>query len=182
MTVWVDEFRAALDAEFAARPRVGALATVDGEGRPRVRSVVCRRVEDDGSLWVVSDARSEKNAQAAARPFGEMAFWLPSRREQFRLSGGLAVVSGDDPRRILAWRNLSDSARALFFWDHPGVPIFEESGENPERIGAEAPIPSSFELLVLSPDRVEALDLNRHPHRRRRWRVSEGWAVEEINP
>lgn len=182
MTAWIDEFRAALDAEFAAKPRVGALATVDDEGRPRVRSVVCRRVEDDGSLWVASDSRSEKNGQAASHPFGEIVFWLPSRREQFRLAGTLQVVSGDDPRRIRAWHDLSDSARALFFWDRPGAPIFEERGENPERIEVEAKIPNSFELLVLSPDRVDALDLNRHPHRRRRWRESESWAAEKINP
>jgi pyridoxamine 5'-phosphate oxidase len=181
MSAWVAEMRAAIDAEYETRPRVAALATVDEDGRPRVRSVVCRRIEDDGALWIVSDSRSDKNEQARAHAFGEMAFWLPSRREQFRIAGALAVVSGPDPRLMQAWHDLSDAARALFFWEAPGSP-FGEGQEPPRAVGVEITIPSTFELLVLHPDRAEHLDLNPHPHHRRRWRRVNGWSVDVINP
>lgn len=182
MSDWVAEMKAALDAEYGAKPRIAALATVDEGGRPRVRSVVCRRVEEDGSLWVASDARSDKNEQIRARPFGEMVFWLSTRREQFRVAGEMEVVRGDDLRRIPAWRDLSDSARALFLWEPPGMPIIGTGGDNPERVPADAAIPESFELLILHPDRAEHLDLKPHPHHRRRWREANGWEVEEIHP
>jgi pyridoxamine 5'-phosphate oxidase len=181
MSEWAAEMRAAIDAEYGTRPRVAALATVDQAGRPRVRSVVCRRIEEDGALWIVSDSRSDKNGQARANAFGEMAFWLPSRREQFRIAGGLEVVLGSDPRLTQAWQDLSDGARALFFWPEPGAP-FDEGQEAPRAVGVEAPIPPAFELLVLGPDHAEHLDLNPHPHRRRRWRRESGWSVEVINP
>ncbi len=178
---WVGELRAALDSEFGERaPRVGALATVDDAGRPRVRSVVCRKVEDTGALWVVSDARSEKNREIRARPFGEIAFWLPSLRQQFRIAGSLVVTSAGN-RRDLAWAELSDAARALFFWDPPGYPI-GEVGEFPKAVGAGTAIPAAFELLILNADRADHLDLNAHPHRRRVWRADSSWVVREVNP
>ena len=181
MIAWVEEFRSALDSEFGPRPRVGTLATVDREGRPRARTVVCRKVEDDGSLWVASDARSGKNAEVEHNPAAEMAFWLPSLREQFRVAGSIWIMK-DDERRTALWSALSDSARALFFWDMPGAPIVEERGDNPERIPAVAAVPSNFQVLVIRPDLVDHLDLKTHPHRRRRWETGDGWRDRAINP
>ncbi len=178
---WVDALRTALEAEFGKQARIAALATVDSSHRPHVRSVVCRHLHDDGSLWVTSDRRTDKNEQARAQPFGEIAFWLPSRREQFRLSGPLAVLSTGD-LRSQAWLALSDTARALFFWDEPGAPKLGDDLEAPGLVSSSVPIPDSFELLVLQPDLAEFLDLKTHPHRRLRWRVENRWTGEEINP
>lgn len=178
---WVDELRNALDAEFGERsPRIAALATVDRAGRPRVRSVVSRKVEDSGDLWVVSDSRSEKNREARDHPFGEIVFWLPTLRQQFRIAGSLSVTSAST-RRDRAWAELSDSARALFFWDPSGRPLGEDR-EFPEAVGAETAIPETFELLVLKADRVDHLDLRMHPHRRRIWEADHSWAVRDVNP
>ena len=156
------------------------MATVDDAGRPRVRSVVCRKVEDGGSLWIASDARSEKNREARAHPFGEIAFWLPTLRQQFRIAGSLSVTSASE-RRDRAWAELSDSARALFFWDPPGRPLGEDR-EFPEAVGAWTAIPGTFELLILKADRVDHLNLNEHPHRRLIWRADRSWGVRAVNP
>ncbi|MDB5352588.1 MAG: hypothetical protein JWN86_3835 [Planctomycetota bacterium] len=178
---WVAELREAFEAEFGTEsPRIGALATVDDAGRPRVRSVVCRNVEEDGTLWVASDARSEKNREARAHPFGEIAFWLPTLREQFRVAGSLRISAMGD-RRDRVWAELSDASRALFFWPPPGGPIREDA-ELPDRVDVSTQIPGTFELLVLKADRVDHLDLNEHPHRRRIWRADRSWAVREVNP
>lgn len=178
---WVAELRAALDAEFAEQaPKIGALATVDDAGRPRVRSVVCRKLEECGSLWVASDARSEKNREARANPFGEIAFWLPAIRQQFRIAGSLSVTAASE-RRDRAWAELSDASRALFFWDSPGRPLGDDR-DFAESVGAWTAIPATFELLILKADRVDHLDLREHPHRRRVWRADRSWAVREVNP
>ncbi len=169
---WLPELRAALDAEYASRPYVVALATVDENGRPRVRSVVCRRAQPDGTLWVCSDARSGKNTQLRRNPHTELVFWLPGRREQFRVAGWVEIVSAetDDPRRGELWGELSDAARALFAWPEPGAPRHPDPAAFPEAIDAGGPIPDTFDLLVIAPEEVEHLDLKVHPHRRRRWR------------
>ena len=176
----IDDLRTALDQECGPRPRVAALATVDGEGRPRVRSVVCRRVEP-GGIWVATDARSAKVDQVRARPAVELAFWLPARREQFRVAGRVGFLPGADRRA--AWEGLSDAARALFAWPAPGLPRVDGPGDFPEAVAAGGPIPGAFEVLVIAPESVEHLDLKPHPHRRRLWRrAGAGWAVEEWNP
>ncbi len=71
--------------------RTSALATIDRNGAPRVRSVICRKISADGSVWAISDGRSEKNEQLKASPHAEMCFWLPGRREQFRVGGSVKV-------------------------------------------------------------------------------------------
>lgn len=180
MTDPLGELSEALDGEYGPRPRVAALATVDPAGRPRVRSVVCRRV-GPGRIWVASDARSAKNAEVRTSPSVELAFWLPGRREQFRIAGRAEILAGAD--RQAAWERLSDSARALFCWPAPGTPRVDGPDAYPATIPAEGPIPAAFELLAIEPEAVESLDLKPHPHRRRRFRrAGADWTVEELNP
>ena len=179
---WVRLLRDALDDEYGRdRPRIATLATVDERGRPRARSVVCRKLTDDGATWYVSDGRSEKNAHVRANPSAEIVFWLSGRREQFRILGTMTIVDGPD--RAMLWRELSDAARALFAWPPPGRPRVLDPAAFPERVGADVPPPATFELIVLEPQEVERLVLTTHPHNRRRWwRTDQGWRDAALNP
>ncbi|HSI37263.1 MAG: pyridoxamine 5'-phosphate oxidase family protein [Phycisphaerae bacterium] len=181
---WLTVLQDELDLEYGARPRIAQLATVDERGRPRVRSVVCRRVLDDGSLVAASDGRSAKNAQVRSGAQTEWAFWLAGRRKQFRLGGPARVVGadGDEALREEVWRGLSDAARALFVWPAPGSPRGACDVDFVQAVPADVPMPASFELVVTTPDEVEMLDLNPHPHKRGRWKKAEGWEREMLNP
>jgi pyridoxamine 5'-phosphate oxidase len=113
---WLDELRAAMEAEKLTGRLIGTLATVDAGGLPRARSVVCRRVDEKGAVWVASDARSGKNEQLRQNPHAELVVWLPTPRLQFRVQGEIRLLdakAGGDERAKL-WRELSDTARALF--------------------------------------------------------------------
>lgn len=184
MSDWLAELRSALDAEFGDAPRIAVLATVDRDGRPHGRTVVCRRIEDDGKLWVATDARSSKNGQVRHTPLAELVFWLPSRREQFRLSSLVDVLcsTDDDPRRLALWRELPDSTRAMFFWPPPGRPRDPAPLAFPLSIPPDIEPPEDFEVLILDPERVEHLDLGSSPHRRRRWHGDGDWEEEDLNP
>ncbi len=184
MSLWIGELRATLRSEFEGRPWVAVMATVDRDGLPHGRSVVCRRLEDDGTLWVATDARSAKNGHVRHTSYAELVFWFAARREQFRLSGPVQVltITDDDPRRLALWRELSDATRAMFFWPPPGRPLEEEPGSFPEVVAADVEPPEDFELLVIDPERVEHLDLKPHPHRRRRWHAEGRWEEEVLNP
>jgi hypothetical protein len=178
---WLQVLRDELDLEYGDRPRVAQLATIDG-GRPRVRSVVCRRVLADGSLVAATDARSAKNGQLRAAPVAEWAFWLPTRRKQFRLSGPTRLIDahGDPALRRQVWRALSDAARALVVWPAPGSRRGACDVDFVQAVFADMPIPASFDLIVTTPDEVDLLDLNPHPHARLRWR--NGGESEMVNP
>jgi pyridoxamine 5'-phosphate oxidase len=185
MSDWIGELQSALDLEFAGKPRVATLATVDKTGAPRARSVVCRRVGPDGSIYVASDARSEKNEQLKASPQSEVVFWLPGTREQFRVGGSAKVVGPavGDPARLEIWRAMSDAARALFAWPTPGAKRLDPPEAFAKAVSADVEPPPHFELIVVRPRRVEHLQLAEHPHRRRRWLLAGKWSgAAEVNP
>lgn len=185
MSEWIDEFQAALAREFGDKPCVATLATVDKSGAPRARTVVCRRVGAEGSLYVASDARSEKNEQLRGSPQAEVVFWLPGLREQFRVLGSARIVglTPDDPARAELWREMSDSARALFFWPSPGAKRVDPPEAFPQAVPASADVPANFEVIVVRPRRVEHLNLNVHPHERRRWMLAGKWSAgADLNP
>jgi len=182
MLTWIPDFRRALDAHFGPKPRVGALATVDAAMRPRVRSVVCRRVDDDGTVWIASDTRSQKSRHVRANATVELLFWLASLREQYRLAG-TAHVLHERAEREGVWREMSGESRALFFWPDPDEPAAPAGGAEVVRtVGPEVPPPDTFELLVIHPREVELLDVNPQPHRRVRWEAGREWAAREVNP
>jgi pyridoxamine 5'-phosphate oxidase len=180
---WLDELKKAIDAEKLTGRLVGTLATVDGGGLPRARSVVCRRIDHRGALWVTSDARSSKNGQLRGNPHAEFVVWLPGPRLQFRVQGEVRILGakGGGDERMGLWRDLSDTARALFFWPAPGAPK-AEGDVFPPAVPADRPAPDTFEVLILSPDQVERLDLKPQPHVRRRWRRRDDWRGVDINP
>lgn len=178
---WITELRQALRDEFDDAPWVVTLATIDADGSPDARSVICRRVDDEGTLWVASDARSRKNAQLRERQGAAMVFWLPTLRVQIRVRGGCDVLPSADPQAVPLWHDLTDASRALFLWPAPGEPRKQED-VFPQGAPATAPVPPTFEVIRLWPRLVERLDLAVRPHRRRRWRADEGWREVELNP
>jgi PPOX class probable FMN-dependent enzyme len=178
---WIAELSVLLAAEFHHRRTVGTLCTVDEKGEPRGRMVVVRSLDEkSGEIWMATDGRSAKVAQLIAHPVAELVFWSGSEREQFRLHGKARIVR-DLPERADHWRMMSDATRATYYWPTPGEPR-REGQAFAEGIPAGLSVPETFVLLVLQPSEVEALELNEHPHRRRRWRESTQWEVENLNP
>ena len=184
---WVDELRAALDREHSAAtcavPRVATLATVDRSGAPHARGVICRRIEPDGELLFVSDARAEKNLHVRGEPRVEAVFWLPAVQAQFRVAGTMRVTSvgQDEPLRRALWRELTDETRALFHWPTPGIAVAADE-VYPRAASADVPPPATFEVLTLTPAQVERLNISMFPHRRRRWRADANWSGVDVNP
>lgn len=125
------------------------IATVDGEGKPRCRTVVFRgfldpfagnkeRAGGEVAMRMITDARSEKVAHASAQPACEMVWWFTKSSEQYRISGDLQFVGGADGSgggdgddmelarelqnaRKSQWGSLSDMAREQFYWAQPGI-------------------------------------------------------------
>ena len=171
----------ALDLEFERRPRIATLSTVDEHGRPRARSVIVRTVADQGDLWIVSDARSDKNQHLRHIPRAELVFYLGGRREQFRLSGQ-CTLHGGGALREQAWRMISDETRALFLGPPPGTPRVDCDDHFVRSCPETTPIPASFELIVLAPDEVDHVRLSAWPHGRTRYRAIDSWQAQELNP
>jgi pyridoxamine 5'-phosphate oxidase len=182
MDEWLTLLRDAIATEGEDRPLAMALATLSRNGSPRVRTVICREIAADGAIWLVGDSRSNKNEQIKLNRRVEGVFWFSIARRQYRIRGEARVVPASDPGAGELWRKLPDSTRAMFTWPTPGETRSEPDDRFAASVAADVGPPDTFEAIAIHPSLVEELDLNQHPHRRRRWRRKTGWAVEEINP
>lgn len=178
---WLEPFRAAVSGE-EGRPIVLTLATIHAVGDPNVRSVVCRRIDDQGQIWVASDARTAKHRELIAYPRASAVAWLPAIQEQFRFDGIVKILDSTTggPDRLDLWRALPPTARATFFWPAPGTA--RNSTDSFAASSDALEPPPSFEILVLQPTRVEQLVIAAHPHQRRRWELGVQWTLQELNP
>lgn len=178
---WLDLLRLAAYHD-AGRPLVLALSTVDAAGNPQVRSMISRRLDDDGRLWLTTDSRSAKHVELSLRPNVAALAWFPITREQFRLNGRVELLGPATlgSARGELWRTLSPETRATFFWPHPGKPRDADEVFTPTSSATDPP--ASFAVLLLHPQAVEHLDLAQQPHRRRRWTWDGRWNVRELNP
>jgi PPOX class probable FMN-dependent enzyme len=166
------------------------LATARMDGRPANRTIVFRGfLENTNHLRFVADSRSEKIDQLQAQPWGEICWYFPKTREQFRILGKLIVVSadyGDEAllkARKMLWHDLSDAGRSQFAWAHPKQPKTQPLEQTtPEPL---TPL-SNFCLLLLEPTQVDHLELRGDPQNRYLYSKKEphleDWSMEEVNP
>jgi len=167
------------------------LATVTAGGDPANRTVVFRGFRRaTNQIAIATDTRSEKVVHLTAHPWGELCWYFPESREQFRLFGPLLVIGPgtSEPElqqeRQRVWAQLSEPARAQFAWPPPGQP----RDRRPEAFTGPPPpadLPlANFCLLLLEPQRVDWLELRGEPQNRWRYLLVEGdrWQQLALNP
>jgi len=166
------------------------LATVRADGRPANRTVVFRGfLADTNQLKFITDIRSQKAEEINLYPWGEICWYFPKTREQFRIAGKLVLVAAEDTDSALclsrrtAWQELSEGARSQFAWPHPGEDKADASVFDAASPDAIEPL-SNFCLLLLEPETVDLLELRGEPQNRSLYgRDGEGnWFVRSVNP
>lgn len=178
------------------------LATVDRQNHPRNRTVVFRGfLEGTQTIVLATDSRSEKLDQLHHNPYAAICWYFSKTREQFRLTGKVAVVGPEStPYAIAAgeqtspqtshqqtrqqlWGRLSDSAKVLWYWPYP-----KGDRESSLRFPTTPPAaaihpPDTFVLLLFEADEVDRLELNGTPQNRTIFSLSEdGWKANAVNP
>lgn len=169
------------------------LATVRSDGYPANRTIVFRGFWDDtNQLKFVTDSRSDKISQIPTQPWGEVCWYFPKTREQFRLLGCLTLVDAEFAdstllqARTQQWQDLSDAARSQFAWPHPSQPKAEADAFSLPAPDALHPLPN-FCLLLLNPTQVDHLELRGEPQNRYLYRQEKtggevNWSVQSVNP
>ena len=164
------------------------LATMDLDGKPRNRTIVFRGwVDSSQQLKFVTDQRSEKIPQLQQHQWVEVCWYFTKSREQFRISGTMKIVdhqsqsTKESDLRTQSWQQLSSKAQAQFYWPSPGQkrsPISAFEGIEP----ATTP-PNNFSLLLLTPQKVEHLQLRGEPQNRTLYQLEDSeWIKSELNP
>jgi pyridoxamine 5'-phosphate oxidase len=168
------------------------LATIDVHQRPTNRTVVFRGwLEPESQLQFVVDSRSAKvqNLLAGAASWGEVCWYFPKTREQFRIGGTLELVTIDcdvesrHKARQAAWQQMSDGGRIQFAWPTPGA----NRSTDPDAFAPPPPDDrqplDNFCLLLLAPAHVDHLELRGEPQNRYVYElVGKEWLVRQVNP
>ncbi|MEG3978070.1 pyridoxamine 5'-phosphate oxidase family protein [Microcoleus sp. herbarium8] len=166
------------------------LATVRATGRPANRTVVFRGfLGDTNQLKFITDIRSQKAEEIDLYPWGEICWYFPKTREQFRIAGQLILVRQNDrdsellTARRTAWQELSEAARSQFAWPAPGEDKADAGAFDSASPDAHEPLPN-FCLLLLEPETVDFLELRGEPQNRSLYgRDGDGnWFVRSVNP
>ena len=135
------------DEAFAAReqpnPHAMALCTVDPDGSPSARMVLCKRIEvAKGSVVFYTDRNSRKGAALANDPRAAVVFhWAPQNR-QVRIEGKVSFTSDADSDDYFASRP-ADSQIAAWASDQSQplgsrAELIARVASQAERLGAEA--------------------------------------------
>lgn len=179
---WRSVLARALHYHREPHARYLQLATVSPQGLPHNRTIVFRGfLRDTNIIRLITDKRSAKAEDIKSNPYGEICWYFPKTREQFRLAGSLQLIDYADPDRQNQWQELSPKAKAQFFWAEPGKP---RQAEEFVRECQTSDPPANFCLLLLTPNHVDHLNLRGNPQTRTIYQCQDQdtWTAIEVNP
>jgi pyridoxamine 5'-phosphate oxidase len=189
---WIAQLRLWFDAAAADATVVEAnaiqLATADTDGRPAVRTVLAKGIDERGIVFY-TNYESAKAADLSANPRAAAVFaWLAHQR-QVRLTGGVAKVSRAETEAYFATRPRESQLGA---WASPqSRPVADRAeldalaAETAARFGDdEIPPPPHWGGYRLTPDEVEFWQGRQgRLHDRIRYRLAgDTWIRERLAP
>jgi pyridoxamine 5'-phosphate oxidase len=181
---WFDAAR----AQEINDPEAMSLATVDADGLPDVRMVLCKGVEG-GALIFYTNAESAKGRQLEARPRAAALFHWKSLRRQARFRGPVSLV--DETAADLYFHSRPRVSQIGAWASHQSRPLESRAAlearvaEYTDRFGeAEIPRPPYWRGFRLEAQEVELwADGAFRLHDRVRFvRGADGWTRRRLFP
>jgi pyridoxamine 5'-phosphate oxidase len=189
---WLAQLRRWFDAAVAdpavLEPNAVQLATADAAGRPAVRTVLAKAIDDRGIVFY-TNYTSAKARDLAANPRASAVFvWLAHQR-QVRLSGAVSQVPHAETEAYFASRPRESQLGA---WASPQSQVMPSRAvldallvEVAQRFGdGPIPVPPHWGGYLLAPDEVEFWQgrVGRLHDRLRYRRDGGGWVIERLAP
>ena len=182
---WLAEARAAELFE----PEAAALATSTRDGKPSVRMVLVRGVED-GDLRFYTNRESRKGSELSENPRAALVFhWGPPLRRQARAEGIVVALSADESAAYFETRARESRLGA---WASPQSRPLADRAELDALLAAAAerfvdapvPLPPFWGGYRLLPEAVELWQNrpNRLHDRARYERSPDGWTCVRLAP
>ena len=189
---WLEQLRLWFDdaVELGGSPEPNALqlATVDDAGRPALRTVLAKAIDERGVTFYTNYG-SAKGRDLDARPYAAAQFlWLAHER-QVRLTGSVQRVAAQETE---AYFHTRPRGSQLGAWASPQSQVIASRAvleqrlvEAESRFGdGEIPVPPQWGGFLLAPDSVEFWQGRADRlHDRLRFRLDSGsWMLERLAP
>jgi len=178
MPLFAQWFEGARAAKAQPNPDAMALATVDGDGRPSVRIVLCKKlVIDPGYIVFFTNYDSRKGADLAARPRAAAVFHWDSFGRQLRLEGPVVRSPPEESDEYFASRALDSRIGAWASLQSQPLQsrttLLRRVAAEAARFGPHVPRPPHWGGYRLWPERVEFwIEGPFRVHDRARWQRS----------
>ncbi|NYF78960.1 pyridoxamine 5'-phosphate oxidase [Granulicella arctica] len=135
-----------------------SLATATASGRPSVRMVLMKRLDERGFAFY-TNVESQKGRELLENPHAALCFHWKSRRRQVRVEGAVGELSAEDADAYFHSRSRKSQIGALASQQSRLLASREEleqrAMECEERYPGEIPRPSYWRGFVLAPERIE---------------------------
>ena len=180
---WLADARAA-GSRF---PEATALATADGQGRPAVRHVLVKGIDERGFTFF-TNRDSRKSRHIAENPNASMAFLWRELDRQVCVSGTVTPIS--DAESAAYFRSRSREARIGAWASRQSQVVSSREAleaafdEVAERFPGDVPLPPHWGGYRLRPETIEFWKGREHRlHDRFRFtREGKGWRLERLWP
>jgi pyridoxamine 5'-phosphate oxidase len=168
-------------------PEGAALATASPDGRPSVRFVLVRGIDDRG-LRFFTNYGSRKGRELDANAVAALALWWPSLQRQLRAEGPVERLPQEESDAYFASRARGSRLSA---WASrqgtviPGREVLDDKlAELGEQYGDEVPRPEYWGGYLLRPQAIEFWEgrANRLHDRTHYLREGDGWRRERLSP
>jgi pyridoxamine 5'-phosphate oxidase len=175
-------------AAGAAEADAAALATAAADGRPSVRFVLVKGIDERGVRFFTNYG-SRKGRELAANPAAALAMWWPSLQRQLRVEGPVERLGAAESDAYFASRSRGSRLGA---WASRQGSVIEDReqlearvAELGARFGEEVPRPQWWGGYLLRPDAVEFWEGRPNRLHDRAHHVREpggGWRAERLSP
>jgi pyridoxamine 5'-phosphate oxidase len=180
-------FAAAVDGG-GADPTAAALATADAAGRPAVRMVLVKGVDETGFRFF-TNLGSRKARELQENPRAALCFWWPSLEQQVRVEGPVEPLADAEADAYFASRGRDSQIGAWASRQSAPLASRDVLEDRCARVaeryaGAPVPRPPFWGGYLLVPELIELWSGREHRlHDRLLFRrLDQGWSRERLYP
>ena len=155
----IDSLLAQARASQLREPTAMSLATVDEYGRPSVRTVLLKHLDEHGAVFF-TNILSRKGTHLGAVPYASICIYFQNAHQQVQLDGKVSVVSDEEADRYWQTRPRASQIGA---WASRQSEVLESRQQLYDRVthyesefsGRDVPRPEFWSGYRVSPERIE---------------------------